>query len=150
MTTCPLTFHKSPRMAWRKDDFPAPTLPTTQVSSPFAALKLISSSALRFAYLSQENVPSFTEIDSSPCSSTAPLRITASGCSSSAVKNAVKRPTATEASMMDVITIGKIAKGKVRRLNSVKAGNTMSVVNGVSVVKTKTVKVEQETRNGVA
>jgi len=47
------------------------------------------------------------------------------------------------------MTIGRIAKGNVRRLNSVKAGKTMSVVNGVSLVKTKTVKVEQETRKGV-
>ena len=75
--------------------------------------------------------------------------MTASAWSSSAVKNAVNRPTATDASIMEVITIGRIAKGKVRRLKSVKAGNTISVVKGVSVVKTKTVKVEQETKKGV-
>jgi hypothetical protein len=51
--------------------------------------------------------------------------------------------------LKEVMTIGRIANGKVRRLKRVKAGNTMSVVSGVSVVKTKTVNVEQETRKGV-
>jgi len=84
-----------------------------------------------------------------PVSSTGPITITASGCSSSAVKNAVRRPTATEASMMEVITIGSIASGNVSRLKRVNAGNTISVVNGVSLVRTNTVNVEHETRNGV-
>ena len=65
------------------------------------------------------------------------------------MKNAVKRPTATEASMIAVMTMGNTAKGKVKRLNSVRAGKTISVVNGSSFVNTNTVKVEQETRNGV-
>jgi hypothetical protein len=75
--------------------------------------------------------------------------MTASGWISSAVKKAVRRPTATDASMIDVITIGKIANGNVSRLKRVKHGNTISIVNGASWVKTKTVKVEQETKKGV-
>lgn len=65
------------------------------------------------------------------------------------MKKEVNRPTATEASIIAVITIGNTAKGNVRRLNRVSAGKTMSVVNGSSFVRTKTVKVEHETRKGV-
>ena len=65
------------------------------------------------------------------------------------MKKDVSLPTATEASIIEVITIGNIASGNVRRLNSVSAGKTMSVVRGSSFVSTNTVKVEQETRKGV-
>lgn len=75
--------------------------------------------------------------------------MTASSCSSSEVKNAVIRPTATDASIIEVITIGSIARGNVKRLKSVNAGKTMSVVSGWLWVNTKTVNVEQETKNGV-
>lgn len=50
---------------------------------------------------------------------------------------------------MAVITIGSTAKGNVRRLKRVKAGKTISVVSGSSFVRTNTVKVEQDTKNGV-
>lgn len=50
---------------------------------------------------------------------------------------------------MAVMTIGRTAKGKVKRLKRVSAGKTISVVNGSFFVKTNTVKVEQETKNGV-
>ena len=51
--------------------------------------------------------------------------------------------------MTDVMTIGRMASGKVRMLKSVNAGNTTSVLKGRSLVKTNTVNVEQDTRNGV-
>ena len=51
--------------------------------------------------------------------------------------------------MIAVITMGSTAKGNVRRLNSVNAGKTISVVSGSFCVKTNTVKVEQDTRKGV-
>src|SRR4051794_8101735 len=45
--------------------------------------------------------------------------------------------------------MGRIERGNVSKLKSVKAGNTISVVKGLSLVNTKTVNVEQETRKGV-
>ena len=43
----------------------------------------------------------------------------------------------------------RMARGKVRRLKSARAGNTISVVKGTSCVQTKTAKVEHDTRKGV-
>src|ERR1700730_14331602 len=121
--TSPLTLYSSPRSACSKEDFPDPTLPTTQVSSPLDAEKFMSSSACLSSYRFHENVPSMIRNDSSPSCSAGGSMVKASGCSSSAVKNAVKRPTATEASIIDVMTIGRIASGKVNKLNNVSAGN---------------------------
>ena len=94
-------------------------------------------------------VASRTLTDSSPSFETGSSNETALLCSSSAAKKLVRRLTATVASMIDVITIGRMASGKVRRLNKVSAGKMISPVNGVSFVNTKIVKVEQETKNGV-
>ena len=65
------------------------------------------------------------------------------------MKKDVSLPTATEASIIAVMTIGRIANGNVKRLNNVRAGKTISVVSGSLLVNTKTVKVEQDTRKGV-
>jgi hypothetical protein len=47
-----------------------------------------------------------------------------------------------------VMTLGRIARGKARRLKSARAGQTISVVNGSSRVRMKMANVEQETRKG--
>ena len=62
------------------------------------------------------------------------------------IKKSVNRFTATDDSIIEVITVGRIESGKLSKLKRVKAGNTISVVKGVLLVSTKTMKVEQETR----
>jgi hypothetical protein len=47
-----------------------------------------------------------------------------------------------------VMTLGNTARGKARRLNSARAGQTTSVVRGSDCVRTKIPKVEQDTRKG--
>ena len=136
-------------MASRKDDLPAPTRPTIQLNSPLRATKLTSSRVWRPSFRSHAKVASRTLTDSSPLFAAASFVCTASSCNSSAVRKLVRRPTATVASIIDVITIGRTAKGKPSRLKSVRAGKTSSVVKGSVLVRTKTVKVEHDTRNGV-
>src|ERR1700712_1626504 len=65
------------------------------------------------------------------------------------MKKSWSLPTATEASMIAVMTIGSTASGNVSRLNRVNAGKTISVLSGLSWVATKTANVLQLTKNGV-
>jgi hypothetical protein len=49
---------------------------------------------------------------------------------------------------MYVITLGSTASGKARRLKRARAGQTTSVVNGSSRVRTKMANVEHDTKKG--
>jgi hypothetical protein len=72
--------------------------------------------AVLFSWRFQEKEPSRIKTDSSPTISTGGFTTMASGWISSAVRYEVRRPTATLDSMTEVMTMGRTARGKVRRL----------------------------------
>lgn len=92
-----------------------------QLNSPLRAEKFVSSTAFPLSCPSHVNVAACVLTVSSSSSLMASLQTTASGWSSSSVKKAVKRSTATVVSIVEVITAGSMV-GNVKRLKSVGQG----------------------------
>jgi hypothetical protein len=87
--------------------------------------------------------------DSSPYFLAAGSCATASSWSSSAIRKDFNLPEATADSITEDMTLGSMVSGIVRRLKRVRAGNTRSTESGLSLRSTNSVKVAQDTRNGV-
>ncbi|OLL26953.1 hypothetical protein NEOLI_000744 [Neolecta irregularis DAH-3] len=93
--------------------------------SPFLAVKFISCNVGFGELRIHLNVPFSIEMFSSPRFETAGSRQSASCCNSSALRKLVNLCTATLASIIDVIMIGRNASGKDNKLNKASAGKTI-------------------------
>ena len=89
-----------------KEDFPEPTRPTIQESSPFRAEKLMSLRIIgEVGDADHLKVPLRMRTVSSSMYWTGGSRFTASGWSSSAWRNSLRRPTETLASTRALLSI---------------------------------------------